>query len=87
MAQACRTKNGDGSLNNGNTNGAYVVHTGQDLAQCQQLCFQNRECTGVEHNPTANYCEVWTMPILATADVPDYNCYMVKGIPTLAGAC
>ncbi|KAG1671160.1 hypothetical protein FOA52_005414 [Chlamydomonas sp. UWO 241] len=79
--RACRSKNSDGSLDPGSANVAFVLYegaNGKDLTQCQQQCTQTPRCTGVEHNPNTQRCEVWIVPILATADVAGFNCYAVN---------
>jgi hypothetical protein len=69
------------------TDPAFLLFDGansKDLAQCQQQCSQTTECTGVEHYPPTDRCEVWIIPILATADVDGLNCYVVNPAPVPA---
>eukprot|EP00798_Chlamydomonas_sp_ICE-L_P009158 gene9158-16284_t len=65
----------DGSLYMGDVEVDFFLFEGSSQADCFYFCSISPGCTGVEHNPTSQRCEVWMSAIVGAASVPGYNCY------------
>eukprot|EP00798_Chlamydomonas_sp_ICE-L_P019823 gene19823-26509_t len=74
--KACRIMKGN-ALNMGDQED-FRVEEGSSQEKCFQYCATTSGCTGVEHNPTSQRCEIWTSPITDTAPVTGYDCYIRK---------
>lgn len=53
----------------------YAVWTANTLQECFDICSYAKDCTGVEFEAAANYCEVWHMPISWTQAEDGFQCF------------